>query len=304
MLGSRPLSNFRISSVCLFLALFRPKCLALFYDTNSFRHCVTNKTWCIYGDSTIEETIHDMSALLAGLNTQERLNFYRLLNTEHTKRNISLGLGVLVLIENEGHERSHRLMKVYCQQIGFELKHRFTGHRILNENSEGITALILHLMENWKYLAETCDEILINSAAHDWSRGAEWMHEEYIDNLESLLRFLRIVHSNNTKPHMFWKGNAWYAYKSFDGYGRYAFEEQLRSEYRVYEALKDSSVKFINVSDALTALPEMPQTAKIDRPGPHIGQAGARLEQEGSLMWTTASTQRVIEEMCEWSPRV
>ena len=123
------------------------------------------------------------------------------------------------------------------------------------------------------------------------------MNENYLPHVQALATFIQIVSTPNS-PRVFWKGNAWYAFQNFDGYKITTFERQLDAEFRVYDIVTARAIHFINVSSALANLPVMSSFWKVQYPGPHIGHAGARFEINGSLLWTSISTQKVINDMC------
>ena len=268
--------------------------------TNELRDCVKEKTWCFYGDSTLEETIQDIVVLLSGGSGEKAREYFGYVNgrVSHTHE-FELEREVHVYFENEG-RRPWRRMRIEVPDIGFSLRHHFTGHRNINENGEGISALANYLTVNWKEIYSACDEIVINSGPHDWERGQTWTNEQFIPQLRGILEFLDGVIGASNSPKVYWKGSAWYALQEFGTPFNISFNEIVSSEFEAAQMLNGSLVHFIDVSKVLSKFPLMTEKFKIAR-DVHIGYSGAKLNVKGSLLWTSVSTQTVLCTLCNIS---
>jgi hypothetical protein len=167
-----------------------PPILHHLYDSKATRECLNNTKVCVLGDSTIEETIHDLEILLSGVG--ERLDFVEkhFLIMKQLRRPQTRSLNDLILnLRGSGlaDDRAHRLMDITTipnnsSSFNFQLFHRFTGHRNIGGNGEGISGMLYYLdlvRNNSMHYAihdlADCDLFLLNSANHDYRHCSDYL---------------------------------------------------------------------------------------------------------------------------------
>ena len=132
------------------------------------------------GDSELEETMHDILVLLSGIgaDVSRVLDYYRQMSTplhadvpEHVVFNdVAINFTGKWGPKFGPWLRSHRITEATCPSIGFSLHHRFTGHRVVYENGEGVAGLLYYLKSEEARAVElaNCDIFVLNSASHDF----------------------------------------------------------------------------------------------------------------------------------------
>jgi hypothetical protein len=259
------------------------------YDRKRLQKCFTNKTLCLYGDSTLEENMHDIIVLLAGIgNNETAVNQYfeycqqlELPTTDLFMNGIDIHFA-----KNYTAYHPHRRFDAYIKSINFNLHHIFTGHPNLHKNGRGITALIYRLIEEYKYIQSQCDIIILNSYEHDMVHAGP--KKDYIKNIDQLFSILQLMFSGNKNNKKFyWKGQITYG-NIHDIEDRKYYDNEtvniIRNKY-------DNIIKYINITDILVSLPKCPFI------GHHIGQGDTDLKY-GSYLWTSAVTQKIINDIC------
>jgi hypothetical protein len=220
-------------------------------------------------------------------------------------------------------DRAHRLMTIRVPEIEFELFHRFTGHRILFHNGEGIPALLSIIANLFSSDLSNCDILLMNSANHDYqhcqnlinaatssstpvtNEGCMEEYFRYVKGLPPLLEslFPEGKNSKGNQISFYWKSEAFLAYH--EG-GFIPISLKLKYEELVANLFRQSSssiatpsssfsIQFINLTSSLSHLPSMKHARFA-----HIGQ-NSILDDESQplLLWSSLSTQTVLNAICQ-----
>lgn len=271
------------------------------YDTAATRKCFSNKKICMLGDSTLEETIHDIIVLLSGIgtNVSQVISHYFDVQREVYPFNITMNDVIIRMKAPRPSNRPHRLMDIYVPRINMSLFHRYTGHKDLAEAGEGITALVYALKTLNLF---DCDMLVLQSASHDYAR----MHDEgcfmpnYVgpDCLQSYLRHINEIVSlissifpvNSSKTKIFWKSESFLAVRE-EVYIPTAVKINLESS--VAKILEPTSIKFVNISETIVHLPHIRSNWRM-----HIGQYSYLSNSHICLLWTFVSTETLINGMC------
>jgi len=256
----------------------------------------------------MEEGIHDIAVLLAGIGS-DREAVFRYFETVKSKvpMNISLPRGVeITLLCAEYH--AHRIMEIRLKDdTDFLLSHWFTGHRRLDENGEGIEALIYTVVHKW-HILQSYDIIVMNSAAHDYNHGPGYMKSfyfKYIDNLLNTINVLTLQHDLQRRQRFanrdmkkeikfVWRGNTVAAHHQ----AIYFSEEEMEGfETKVANLIESTSsyMVFVNLSSGLKHLPTMPSYLPGNN---HIGQAAHIHRHPFPFLWTSLCTQMTLDGIC------
>jgi hypothetical protein len=220
-------------------------------------------------------------------------------------------------------------MTVRVPEINFELFHRFTGHRVLFHNGEGISALLSIIASLFSSDLSDCDILLMNSANHDYQHCQNAMNaattsstpvtnegcmEEYFRYVKGLPPLLQSLfpEGKNGKGNpisFYWKSEAFSAYHE-GGFIPVAlkmkYEELVVDLFRQSSPSStvsggsitssvSSSIHFINLTSSLVYLPLMKHARFA-----HIGQNSV-LDDESQplLLWSSLSTQTVLNAICK-----
>jgi len=190
--------------------------------------------------------------------------------------------------------------------MNISLFHRFTGHRHIAMNGEGVLGLA-DVVNNTKSL-ETCDILVLQSGPHDYLHLSYTYGdnlggcmsdciENYSRNVQALVDVLKYKFpSNSTKTKLFWKSENFYAYDGNFGskpfISRYV---KIKLEARLASLLPSDAVTFVNISEALLRLPMIP----IMSEGANIGQASTVISKlPVPLLWSFVSTEVLMNYMC------
>ena len=267
------------------------------YDSKSTKACFSGKKIMFLGDSTMEETIHDIVVLLSGIGADKNVVFNYFDESRcYPPKNITLPGGVEVRMKCVNCWHSHRIMEiVMADDPAFLISHFFTGAKAMNKNGEGIDALIHFLVTKWS-LIQSYDVLVLNSAMHDYTNGPEYMSLNYLLKVQELFDTLNNLNNNITKNNKrinyLWKGNVLWRTSS-----DIPEERQLYYEKEVDVIIKKTSsyVAFVNISHGLSFLPSIPLGICG---GPHIGHTGRFRRHPFSLLWTSMCTQFLLNGIC------
>ena len=262
------------------------------YDHKGITSCLRNKTLCIYGDSLIEETIHDIMILLSGIGADKKRihNYLQIAAGSGSKHKITLDINDITIALNEVMGANHhRTYRAFSPQINFTLRHNFTGHRNPSKNLGGIRDLTHNLAREAKVLNE-CDIIVLNSAQHDIQRGSDAIGYQY--DLEDLFSLVSVLRKPNSQ--VFWKGNI--VVESLQHYHTHLLYNCVLQ--KVLSYTRNSFVQYINTTYIYTALPPRESS------NPHIGGGDYDIRDhypnsKYSLMWSSAVTQVVLNHICQ-----
>jgi hypothetical protein len=178
------------------------------YDSKATRKCLNNTKVCVLGDSTIEETIHDLEILLSGVGERLDLVEKHFQLMKQLKRPQTQPLNDLILnLRGSGmaDDRAHRLMDIKTSpnpsSFRFQLFHRFTGHRNIGGNGEGISGMLyyLDLVQNDSRSHDNddladCDIFLLNSANHDYRHCNDYLVAQNYTATDPECEFLDTVY--------------------------------------------------------------------------------------------------------------
>ena len=274
------------------LNIIENKYISKLYDQKGLTSCLQDKTLCIYGDSLMEETIHDIMILLSGIGgDKKRIQSYLQIaagSGAHGK--ITLDINNITIVMNEiiGWN-AHRTYRAFSPQINFTLRHNFTGHRDPSKNYGGIKDMIYILAREAKTL-DGCDIIILNSVQHDIHR--ETKSKDYEHDLEVLLSLVSVLRKHNSQ--VFWKGNI--VVDSLLYHRQHlSYNSVLK---KVLSYTRNSFVQYINTTHIYSALPPRESS------DPHIGGGDDDIRNnypnsKYSLMWSSAVTQVVINHICQ-----
>ena len=324
-----------VSMVCSNDPHGRPPTLPRLFDQSATRKCLTGKKLCVLGDSTIEETIHDMVVLLSGIgNDVNRVKTYfdaMIYTNQPTAMDIE---DVHLKLSGSGRtgDRAHRVMNITIPLLNFSLYHHFTGHRKIEANGEGITALLYRLEDLFPSKLSDCNILLMNSAAHDFQGEADnpdcqiypqlknsTCLQYYMPNVTALHRLVDRLYkqhyantsgsNENTENSninsrknvkVFWKGDAHSANIAgfIDNNVKLDLERKVAYSFRHSTAALENEhllpITFINITGPLSELPFVMHHARIH----HIGQHSKREQSNMPLLWSSVSTQVILNSIC------
>jgi hypothetical protein len=271
------------------------------YDRNATRQCFNGKKLCVLGDSTIEETIHDIIFLLSGIGPDMRkiIDYCIAVRAASTPRQFRFD-DVDISLQGSGGsgDRAHRLMSVTVPGI--------------NSNGGGVSGLLYALSTLFQTSLADCDILLMQSASHDHQRCSYEAAnmtgiclEEYIEGVRALPVLLETLftdglNSKGKKIEYYWKGEALVAHNSGDFVSvstKKALEERVHNILRAAGPRPITSsrpdIRFINLTDALLQLPAMKHARVV-----HIGQNSKVADSPTPLLWSSVSTQVVLNSLC------
>ena len=319
------------SSILCNASVDHPATLSRLYDKAATRSCLQNKKLCVLGDSTLEESIHDIIVLLSGMGVDKsRVHAYydKMRYATHPIKMTIDDIDMNLMGSGNSGDRAHRLMEVNIKAINFTLYHHFTGHRLIGANGEGITALIFRVQDLFYSKLYDCDVLLFNSAAHDFQQqydNQDCQQEpqaanstclfEFVDHVKELRALLTGLYGNTSfysspaaaahpksTVKLYWKGDAYSA-----GIGGFipnsvkmALEAKVAAEFRSVDSKSISSgvpnlpVTFINITGPIAEIPFKMTHARIH----HIGQNSNREKSPISLLWSSMSTQVILDHIC------
>jgi hypothetical protein len=235
----------------------------------------------------MEENMHDMIVLLSGIghNLQAVYDYFKVSQTIGDGENskvISMMVGdVNILMGGKGTYHPHRRFDANISSISFHLHHTYTGHQDLRKAWEGITALIYRIREQFQFISNSCDIILINSFEHDVKGNLN----AYLNHARNLFALLRTLFENKNKR-IFWKGQFYHSRMSH-AKERKKYDDEIRK--LIYGNFSD----IINYVDINTVFHELPPINIVEY---HIGQG--HFAHDVSLLWTSAMSQTILNSIC------
>lgn len=197
-------------------------------------------------------------------------------------------------------------MNIVAPALNFSLFHLYTGHRNLDENGEGITALIyaLQTLPN----LQNCNILVLQSASHDYGRmrddgcfsptyqGPDCI-ETYTNHTKLIARIIATMFPRATSStKVFWKGEPYNAYRESDKKVIYIpRNKKLIMEAAVADVFANTPIKFVNISATLAHLPTMHSNWLA-----HIGQYSLLTQSPLSLLWTFVASETLLNHICEY----
>ena len=165
------------------------------YDTQSIRQRLANKCVVLLGDSTMQETAHDLIILLSGIGNNHALlqDYLRQATRQDGFSKVCVPLKSSDVRDlefvplqqdmadcDDGVEvhfyGNHRNMSVYIHSLGFGLRTRYTGHHLLTENGGGIQTFFVDdfQAELEQLVSRACngkstDILIVNTGHHDFA---------------------------------------------------------------------------------------------------------------------------------------
>ena len=268
------------------------------YDSMSTRTCFSGKRLIFFGDSTMEESLHDIAILISGIGgDRDAVLTYFQDSYTYTPKTINLPSQVEVRLQCVNCWHSHRIMEISVKDDpGFLISHFYTGAKLMSKHGGGVDALIYNIVTRWSSI-QSYDVVVLNSAEHDYLLGELYMAQQYVSKVRELFEIINNLTSNITKPIKFiWKGISVDAHplnlrKQFSVELQHFYENEAMAVIRNIS----SYVFFANTSHGLSQLPPIP--ANIPQ-GPHIGQSAHYQAHPFSLLWTSMSTQVLMNSIC------
>jgi hypothetical protein len=198
-------------------------------------------------------------------------------------------------------------MNIRVKSYNISIFHRFSGHRNIAANGEGISALteVLKSMSD----LDKCDIIVMQSGPHDYlhlyyTYGPNLgggcpagCIDQYSRDAQQLVDFISMKFPlNSTKNKLFWKSDTFYAHEDYDSIGT-STAVKRKLENTLANLLSKTSIKFVNISGAFLQLPIMPLYVEG---GSHVGQASSLIFKDNPvpLLWTFISTEVLMNNIC------
>lgn len=269
------------------------------------RECLSGRRLLLLGDSTMEESMHDLILMLSGkilqkdaiegyMRSATRIGWQPGASTSSWFMNVSESNDVSDGIRNEeemqpfnmkvAFEPHQRRMKADLPELNIHLSNRFTGHHILNDNLEGVRAFShADFQSELRCLLGENDEcpkpdlIIVNSGIHDQNI----LTGDYLQGVGELAKRLKSLGAT-----VIWKGTY-----------HWTDEHDDRNE-RAEDIFARYGFQVLNSSNIMQQAARQAPTGEVFGDGLHLGSIGFLHNEHSNTDISQLITEGLLNLVC------